>query len=341
MSVIIPTFNRAVLVAEALASLEKLRWKDVEVILVDDGSTDDTEAVIANIRSGGFRWPLEYIWQPNAGPAAARNAGRRLACGEFLYHLDSDDLVAPAAFDELIAAMLRAGTTYAVGIVEDTDREGARSADQPFSSHHIVPGDILASNWYTHAAIYRREVIDRIDGYNEALRTGEDTEMHWRIMATAGWPALHQGLVAARRFHDFGQLGKKDQTRSEQLHAIVQVYEHFFEACPEHFCTGQNVFRLLNMGMQSGLIRDLETKGRCHSMLVRMAGMGASLPAVHLLSLMLKPDSVTYYQGLVRVWHALRTIRRQIRPEAPKAMQTSDERLSHKTPAVQAQKDPL
>lgn len=314
VSVIIPTFNRAVLVVEALTSVEKLRWRNVEVIVVDDGSTDGTEAVIAKIQSDGFRWPLDYIWQPNAGPAAARNVGRVRARGEYIYHLDSDDLVAPDAFDELIPAMHRDAANYAVGVVENTDREGTRLADQPFSTHEIVAGDILKSNWYTHAAIYRRDILDRIDGYNEALRAGEDTELHWRIMATAGLPALHKDLIATRRVHGFGHLGNKTRTRSEQVNATLQVYECFFDAYPEWFCTRLNALRVLRFGMESGLRREFETKRRCRVILTRMKSLSSPSVGLPPLSLLLIPNFMIYYRVLGRLSRMQTAIGRKSKP---------------------------
>lgn len=307
VSVIIPTFNREVLICEALASIEQLRWSDVEVIIVDDGSTDDTAAAISSIRSAGYRWPLDYIWQPNAGPGAARNAGRRRARGKYVYHLDSDDLVSPCAFEDMIPAMHRATANFAVGIVENTDRAGNRLAHQPFSTHAINEGDILGSSWYTHAAVYRRECLDRIGGYNESLRTGEDTELHWRIIASAGWPAVHKGLIAARRVHDFGHLGKDSPARSDQITVTLRVYEHFFDAYPEQFCTLRNAIRVLRFGWESGLQADRATRRRCLSFLARMTGPSSKMP-LHLLSILLRPNPVIYYRGLGRLWQVIAAI---------------------------------
>lgn len=328
VSVIIPTFNRSVLVAEALASVEKLTWTDVEVIVIDDGSTDNTEAVIEKLRSGGFRWPLHYFWQSNAGPSLARNAGRQHARGEYIYHLDSDDLVARDAFDALIAAMHRDGTDYSVGVVENTDRVGVRLADQPFSTHQIVKGDILKSNWYTHAALYKRDVLDRIDGYNEALSRGEDTELHWRIMATAGLPAMHDGLIATRRVHDFGHLGHKKQTRIEQVSAVLEVYERFFDAYPELFCTRLNALRVLRMGMECGSRKEIDIKHRCQSILKRMTRMGFARQTLSPLSILLTPNVATYYQVLGRLSQLRSSVRRKIQRQTAKSTQPNDSRSS-------------
>lgn len=324
VSVIIPTYNRAVLVAEALASVENLTWTDVDVIVVDDGSNDNTEAVIEKIRSDGFRWPLHYFWQSNTGPGPARNAGRQRARGEYIYHLDSDDLVAPDAFDALIASMQRQGRDYAVGLVENTDREGVRLTDQPFSTHQIVKGDILKSNWYTHAALYKRDVLDRIDGYNEALTKGEDTELHWRVMAATGLPAVHDGLIATRRVHSFGHLGHNKQTRVEQVNAVLEVYERFFEAYPKLFCTRLNALRVLRMGMECGSKKETEIKRRCQSILKRMTRMGFAFKTWSPLSVLLTPNVAIYYRVLGRLSQVRSSVRRNIQRLSAKSTQPND-----------------
>jgi len=300
VSVIVPTFNRSALVVQTLRSVERLYWPDVEVIVVDDGSTDDTRAVIEDLRADGFRWPLEYIWQTNAGPATARNRGRAQARGEFLYHLDSDDLVAPDAFGVLIDAMNKADAAYAVGLVENTDLEGVRLPDLPFSPHKIVHGDILASSWYTHEALYRRDVLDRVDGYNETLRAGEDTELHWRIIATSGWPALHDGLIATRRIHGIDHLGVEGATRSEHINTTLKIYELFFDACPDAFRTFRNAFRVLRFGSESGAMGDVETKARCSKLLkyAGTTGQGWSGLYSYRLHFLLRPNTVRYYGAL-------------------------------------------
>ena len=86
-SVIIPTYNRAALLREALDSVFAQSFTDYEVIVVDDGSTDETAAVVA---SYGSR--IRYFQQQNQGPGAARNLGAKYATGEYIAFLDSDDL---------------------------------------------------------------------------------------------------------------------------------------------------------------------------------------------------------------------------------------------------------
>jgi len=98
VSVIVPTFNRAGWVASTVASALAQTRPPLEVIIVDDGSTDDSEAAVRAI--GG---PVRYLRQANAGVAAARNAGAREARGDFLAFLDCEDLWEPEKLEVQLA----------------------------------------------------------------------------------------------------------------------------------------------------------------------------------------------------------------------------------------------
>src|SRR5947207_15526114 len=94
VTTIIPVHNRPRLLGEAVASVLAQTYRPIEIIIVDDGSTDDTPAVVDAMAA---RHPsvVRAIHQPNAGPGAAREAGRRMARGEFIQYLDSDDGLLP------------------------------------------------------------------------------------------------------------------------------------------------------------------------------------------------------------------------------------------------------
>ena len=86
VSVIIPTYNRAAYIVEALESVFAQTYGDCEIIVVDDGSTDDTKAVLQSHMAR-----IRYIYQENAGVSVARNTGISAATGEWIAFLDSDD----------------------------------------------------------------------------------------------------------------------------------------------------------------------------------------------------------------------------------------------------------
>ena len=110
VSVVIPTFNRKLLLEEAVASCLAQTHQNVEVIIVDDGSTDGTETFVADKMAGDWRLrSVRYYKKSNNGPAAARQYGLDRAKGEFIQFLDSDDLILPTKLERQIVALLAAG----------------------------------------------------------------------------------------------------------------------------------------------------------------------------------------------------------------------------------------
>lgn len=107
VSVIIPAYNRAEMARRAVESVLKQTYRDVQLLLVDDGSKDNTRAVFENYPG------VEYHWQANARQAAARNTGLSFAKGEFIAYLDSDDWWHPDYLTETIAALQRSKVDFA------------------------------------------------------------------------------------------------------------------------------------------------------------------------------------------------------------------------------------
>jgi len=104
VSVVLPTFNRATFLEEAFDSIRSQTLADWELIVVDDGSTDDTRHVVEELASTDAR-PVRYVFQENQGPAAARNAGIDLARGRYVAFFDSDDLWLPLHLAACVAAL--------------------------------------------------------------------------------------------------------------------------------------------------------------------------------------------------------------------------------------------
>src|SRR5215207_1739222 len=100
VSFVIPNYNHARYLGQAIESALAQTYPNTEVIVVDDGSTDDSRSVAA-----GFCDRIRYIYQRNAGLSAARNTGVRAALGEYIALLDADDLVEPAYAERLLAAL--------------------------------------------------------------------------------------------------------------------------------------------------------------------------------------------------------------------------------------------
>ena len=118
VSVVIPAHQAERYVAEAIESV--LAQTPLEVIVVDDGSVDGTRAAVER-----FGEAVRYVFQERAGAGAARNRGARLARGEYLAFLDSDDMVTPDGYARLLATLERSGSDFATGNIHRFDARGA------------------------------------------------------------------------------------------------------------------------------------------------------------------------------------------------------------------------
>src|SRR4030042_1119324 len=173
VSVIIPTYNRAALVAEAVASVLAQTWRDFEVLVVDDGSTDGTAAALAP-----FAGQVTVLHRPSrGGVSAARNRGIAAARGQWLAFLDSDDLWLPEKLSRQWA-FLEAHPKLLLCQTEETwVRRGVR-VNQPLS-HRKVGGHIFLQSLARclvspSAVLLHRLLIEEHGGFAENLPAAED-----------------------------------------------------------------------------------------------------------------------------------------------------------------------
>lgn len=203
VSTIIPVFNRPAMLCDAVASVLQQTYRPIEVVIVDDSSTDDTPAVIAQLAA---RHPeVRAVRRPNGGPGLARETGRLTARGEFIQYLDSDDLLLPRKFELQVAALSQApecGVAY--GITRYRDAAGAeiectwKSANQIQKT--ILPSFLLARWWETSTPLYRKSICDAAGPWT-ALSLEEDWEYDCRVGALGTQLAYVPEVVAEHRDH--------------------------------------------------------------------------------------------------------------------------------------------
>lgn len=185
VSVVIPNFNHARYVGDAILSVLAQTYRDYEILVVDDGSTDDSHAVIAQ-----FGDRVRFICQPNAGLSAARNTGIRAAAGAYIGVLDADDLYEPEYLEALVAMLRRqpgAGGVHCGYRFVDHENQPlpqveARAVEPDGLYRALLDGNFLVPE----SVLLRRTVYDDVGLFDEALRACED----WDV-----W------LRAASRFH--------------------------------------------------------------------------------------------------------------------------------------------
>lgn len=184
VSIIIPTFNQSRYLGESVTSALAQSFRSNEVIVVDDGSTDDTPQVMA-------RFPqVHYVRQENHGESAARNAGIRLSAGEYIAFLDADDAFLPDKLERQVSildAQPAVGVVYSDVYLCDADGNPQRLFSSQLGCRRVsgrVFESLVRGNFLTvDSVLVRREVFERVGLFDESLRTFPDWDLWLRVSA--------------------------------------------------------------------------------------------------------------------------------------------------------------
>lgn len=184
VSAIIPAYNCADTIADAIASVRAQTWPRIEIVICDDGSTDDTARVIANVAPDAV-----YVRQENAGPSAARNTAAAAASGEYLATLDADDYWLPEKTARQLEVLMADPSVGAVATNGFTERAGRRQlwtrTDGPrlreMTVQEQLRGDLRP---ISASMVIRSELFRALGGYDTALTCGEDLDLLCRMVAS-------------------------------------------------------------------------------------------------------------------------------------------------------------
>jgi glycosyltransferase involved in cell wall biosynthesis len=198
VSVVIPCYNSARYLAETIASVLAQSYPRIELIVVDDGSTDDTASIAQ-------AYGVHYVYQANRGISAARNKGLLHCQGEYVLFLDHDDRLLPRAvatgvrlLEENPECALAVGEHRYIG--PDGRAIGHSNKRAAGRDHYLM---LLEHNFIETpcSALHRRSGLDVIGGFDESLHGAEDHEFYLRIARKSTWVA-HEAPVAEYRIHD-------------------------------------------------------------------------------------------------------------------------------------------
>jgi len=212
VSVIIPAYNQSHYLGQAIQSVLDQTYPDFEIIVVDDGSTDDTRAVADSFTDARLR----YVYQDNAGLSAARNTGIRHATGTYLSYLDSDDLFLSEKLALLVDAFDREPELgFAAGQAVLID-ENSQPLGEIFDAG--LPQDrsqLLMNNpLHVGSVLLRRDWQEKVGFFDESLRSYEDWDMWLRLVRAGCQMGWVPQPVSLYRFHraQMTRLGKQMTT---------------------------------------------------------------------------------------------------------------------------------
>ena len=226
VSIIIPVYNSEKTVAEALESVAAQTYTDYEIIVVNDGSGDQSKSIIKKY----MRPPLDitYVEQANKGPAAARNAGLRLAKGEFIAFLDADD-----TWDrDKLARQIKLfeenpglGLVYCdmKHVVDGRVVHDAYLREKGYTqaTEGRIYDNLLKENFiFTPAVLVKKSCLDAVGGFREDLKIGEDFDLWLRIAAV--FPV---GMVAGSLVTRHRHTGNITRDRALYAKCLIRVYE--------------------------------------------------------------------------------------------------------------------
>jgi len=219
VSVVIPTYNRASFLPRPLDSVLNQTFKDFEVIVVDDGSTDNTRDVIKSYRERDER--VKYIWRKNGGSAKARNTGMKIAKGIYIAELDSDDRYYPNTLEEMVKALEREpDVALAYSDMEfEEDGKIVREWEKPDFDKDLL----LEWMYISQVRLMRKDAIMSIGGYDESMTASADYDMVLRLSEYFDFLHVRKFLYVYNHHDQRKSVLKRGEQRRGAVEAIERA----------------------------------------------------------------------------------------------------------------------
>jgi len=233
ISIIMPCYNAEAYIEQTLINVFEQTYGNVELIVVDDGSTDNSPTLLKNAANN---YPgLILLHQSNKGPYPARNLALQHAKGEFIALLDADDYWSEDCLEKLHSALVSANADVSYcgwqNIVEN-GQDGPRYVPPAYEQGNIHEAFLNGCPWPIHAALTRKSVVDKVGGFSERRFSAMDYDFWIRISAVTQNIVLVPEVLAFYRWHQHGQISS---VKWRQVLDAWQVRKDFVAQNPSLF----------------------------------------------------------------------------------------------------------
>lgn len=225
VTLVTPTYNQASFLPETLDSILAQTHAALEYIVIDDGSVDDTPAVLAP-----YAGRLTTLRQANIGQAATLNKGWAMARGRYLGYLSSDDLLLPEALARMVAVLDADPGVVCVfpdsDLIDERSRVIRRAVCRPFDLEQVVVSQECAIG---PGALFRREAFEAAGGWRTDMRLGPDREFWIRLAAFGRFEFVAESLA---RYRTHPEATSFRAASEEVSHEFVRVLDEFYDRAP-------------------------------------------------------------------------------------------------------------
>jgi len=218
ISIIIATYNRAAYIAETLTSIANQTYKDFECIIVDDGSTDETESIVSSIEKNDSRF--KYIKRPSSVPKGAnhsRNYGYSLSKGSYVKFFDSDDVMLPHHLEVSMKYLLDGNYDFVVGDCINFNETGL--LERPYEIDRTV-AELTAmrftnfkTGWITNDLLVKSEFADQIEFAGSIRDQASEYQYNIKLLLLTQNGYLTNEILSHRRIHDDGFVVKAEKDK--------------------------------------------------------------------------------------------------------------------------------
>lgn len=312
VSVIIPTFNRCSLLEEALTSIEKQTYRPVEVIIIDDGSSDSTQSTVDKWirRKSCQNFKILYFYQHRLGAQIARNCGLIKSSGEFIQFLDSDDALVPQKLEWSLEVLKNSESDFVYFRTQVTDHnlEPIPNKIYGISPTNSPADDIVAYLWHTSGPVYRRNVLIQTGSWLESLSGSQDWEYGARIKLLGYKGYFDPRIGSLFRNHENERIGVSKinykYTKSAEL-----AYDNIYNIAKQYNLLDEKLSgRLARLYLTRALeFNELNFSFDCHRCLKKAKSLQSSKNLVWLIIIICStlPNTYTF-----KIIHRLLVVRR-------------------------------